>query len=133
MQIEYSGFKDRFLKIAGKIKRLETWNRLAKDDIFSIFSRNQWVKIQFEDYSLYDCSQCLNFDEVKKVLPGFLIKMFTLKKARKTWLYKDTVSKIVTILDCNAAFDVSFSKCACINKKDRSNRENWQRQLTPVS
>ena len=135
MQIEYSKFKGNFPKIVENIKSLEKRNRPAKDEILSTFSQNRWVKIATEDqsqHSLSDCSRCLKTDKLRKVLAKFPIKnIYLKKKGRNSGFYKDTVLKdltnlFVTTLDrsFNAAFDVSFSKCAGINKNDQSRCNN---------
>ena len=66
-----------------------------------------------------------NIKSLEKYQPNFRLNTFTLKKARSSGLYKDTVlnelrNLVVTTLDrnFNAAFDVSFSKFAGINKND---------------
>ena len=136
MQIEYSKFKGNFLKIVENIKSLEKRNRPTKDEILSTFSQNRWVKIATEDqfqqsHSLRNCSQYFKSDELRKVLAKFPIKDVYLNIiARNSRLYKETVlngltNLIVTKVDrnFNAAFDVSFSKCAGNNKNDRRNNK----------
>ena len=125
MQIEHSKIKVNFLKIVANIKSLEKQNRPRKDKILS-FSRNRCVKIPTEDqfqHSLRDCSRCLTSDEPKKVLARYLIKTFTLRKGKGQWdlqrnTLKDLTNLVVKTLgrNFNAAFDVSFFKCAGISK-----------------
>ena len=50
-----------------------------------LVSQNCYATEDQFQHSLRDCSQCLKSDELRKVLPKFLIKNIYLKKGKEQW------------------------------------------------